>query len=295
MSSQRRIQSSRANGAKSRGPVTPAGRLKSSRNNLRHGLLAEAVVLDEEKPEAFFELLADLTREHNPQTETQRILVETMAIARWRLTRLWSIERETLQAEIQKHDPAEHSPSARAALAFRGLADQARILDILNRHESRLDRQYARSLNLLMKLAAPDNPLTQFRNTNLIPETDTAPSLAEAADPTLDAAGDLVAGSSPATPPASKIDLPVAPSGIDLPVCLGDEVASLPPSEPAPPDSPTHAEPTAFPVPQLAQSQHLHPVPQKPATQYPPTSYTMHTAFHVVVPTPESNLPHGRT
>ena len=174
-------------------------------NNLRHGLLAEAVVLDEEKPEAFFELLGNLTSEHNPQTETQRILVETMAIARWRLTRLWAIERETLQAEIHKHDPAEHSEAARAALAFRGLADQGRTLDILNRHESRLDRQYARSLNLLMKLADPDNPLTQFRHTNPVPQSD---------------------------------------SGIGLPACPGDEVASLPPSQPAPSNSPTHTEPT---------------------------------------------------
>lgn len=102
MRSKRRIESSRANGAKSRGPVMPAGRLKSSRNNLRHGLLAGIVVLPNQKPEAFTDLLAVLTREINPQTEAQRALVETMAAARWRLMRIWTIERAALQAEIEK-------------------------------------------------------------------------------------------------------------------------------------------------------------------------------------------------
>src|SRR5277367_480129 len=58
MSSQRRIDSSRANGAKSRGAVTPVGKYSSSRNNLRHGLLAKSAVLEEERSEAFLELLA---------------------------------------------------------------------------------------------------------------------------------------------------------------------------------------------------------------------------------------------
>ena len=275
MSSQRRIQSSRANGAKSRGPVTSAGRRKSSQNNLRHGLLAEAVVLDEEKPEAFAELLGNLTSEHNPQTETQRILVETMAIARWRLTRLWAIERETLQAEIHKHDPAEHSESARAALAFRGLADQGRTLDILNRHESRLDRQYARSLNLLMKLAAPDNPLTQFRHTNPVPQSDSRIGLPACGTPVPHPGpGDEVASLTPSQP--APTDSPThaepIPSRIGLLACPGDEVASLPPSEPAPPESPTHAEPIPSRIGLLACGTPVpHPGPGDEVASLPPS------------------------
>jgi hypothetical protein len=40
-----------------------------------------------------------------------------------------AIERETLQAEIQKPVPAGHGAAARAALFFHGFADQDRTLD----------------------------------------------------------------------------------------------------------------------------------------------------------------------
>jgi hypothetical protein len=132
----------RPNGAKSRGAVTSAGQLKSSRNNPRHGLLAGIVVLQNEKPEAFTDLLDALTREITPQTEAQHGLVETMAVARWRLMRLWAIERATLQSELEKHAPKSHGAAPSLSLAFRALADQSRTLDLLNRYESRFDSQF---------------------------------------------------------------------------------------------------------------------------------------------------------
>jgi hypothetical protein len=75
-----------------------------------------------------------------------------MAAARWRLMRIWSIERATMQTEIDKHDGGKYPPNARAAFAFRDLANQSRTLDLLTRYEVRFDRQFARALNLLLKL-----------------------------------------------------------------------------------------------------------------------------------------------
>jgi hypothetical protein len=53
MSSERKINANRINGAKSHGPVTPEGRLASSRNSLVHGLLSEAIILEGESAERF--------------------------------------------------------------------------------------------------------------------------------------------------------------------------------------------------------------------------------------------------
>ena len=174
MSSQRRINASRRNGARSRGPKTEAGKQTSSRNSLRHGLLAKTVLLDEEDEPAFIQLLVTLEEEHQPTTQTERDLVETMGIARWRILRLWAMERANLQEEISKDDTPDRDASTRAALAFRKLSDESRSADLLGRYETRYDRQYYRAFNLLLKMrnAAP-NPPTRICQTNLVPKMNT--------------------------------------------------------------------------------------------------------------------------
>ena len=211
MSSERRIRASQINGARSRGPSTPAGRQKSSANSARHHLLSKTILLENERPEAFADLLAGLTSEFNPQTATQRALVETMAVSRWRQMRIWSVERATLESAMEAHDPDTTDPATRVARAFRSLADDSRTLDVLSRYETRFDRQFARSLNLLVKLdplrttglpacpsaeGAPLSAQNDFCQTNLIPIPDT--------------------------------------SGIGLPACPGAEGASLAPTQPSP-------------------------------------------------------------
>ena len=101
MSSQARIDASRANGAKSRGPITPEGKLASSRNSLKHGLLAKTVVLAGESKEDFIELLASYQEEHQPETPTEETLIENMAAARWRQQRVWNMETAGLDQEIR--------------------------------------------------------------------------------------------------------------------------------------------------------------------------------------------------
>jgi len=165
-----------ANGAKSRGPKTPESKLRSAGRNLRHGLLARTVVLEDENLQSFADLLSAFERDLDPQNEIECALDKNMAVSRWRLLRLWAIERSTLKVEMDKHDPATNDPGARAALAFRALSDESRSLDLLNRYEARFDRQYARSLTLLLKLGASANPKNDFCRLNLVPKSDTTHS-----------------------------------------------------------------------------------------------------------------------
>ena len=172
MSSILRIEASRANGAKSRGPVTVAGRLaalansakstgpvtqegreRSAQNAIRHGILAESIVLDSESAERFSEVLSTLQDELQPNSSIESRYVETMALAEWRRLRLICIEKEQIAIESERQEAAELGgaealkPIRLTALAFRAMSDNSRAQELLNRYESRYDRQYQRAFN----------------------------------------------------------------------------------------------------------------------------------------------------
>jgi hypothetical protein len=151
MSSAAKIQTARANGALSHGPVTAEGKQASSRNSTRHGLLSNTVVLEGESKDRFEELLCSLTAELKPRNTIEVSLVETMAVARWRYLRVLSIQKVEIDLEMVRQAVPDSKP-VRAAIVFRNLADNSRVLDVLLRYEVAFDRQYARALNLLLKL-----------------------------------------------------------------------------------------------------------------------------------------------
>jgi hypothetical protein len=141
-----------ANSAKSTGPVTPEGKARSAQNNIRHGILAEAIVLDCESAGCFSELLSAMQEELQPASSIESRFVETMALAEWRRLRLICIEKEQITIEIRKQEDAdlntsEVSPLHFVALAYRALNDESRASERQNRYETRHDRQYQRALN----------------------------------------------------------------------------------------------------------------------------------------------------
>jgi hypothetical protein len=120
MSSELQQIASRANGAKSQGPITEEGKQASSQNSLNHGFNSKRIVLPGESQDEFDELLAAYLDEHQPETPTERTLIENMAIARWRQHRVWALETAGLANEIaapaitkvKTPTPRPSSPSA---------------------------------------------------------------------------------------------------------------------------------------------------------------------------------------
>jgi hypothetical protein len=111
---------------------------------------------DPESPGQLNDLLASLERLLQPQSEIERTLIGTMALARWRQTRLWKLETSILNREISRLTPLMPSESSVTliALAFRSLIDHGRSLQIINRLESRCKRQYDRAADRLNALRA---------------------------------------------------------------------------------------------------------------------------------------------
>src|SRR5215510_2766816 len=102
MSSQRRINASRANGQKSRGPVTPEGKQRSSVNAIRHGLLAKCVLIPGESAEAFHEVLNQFVAHFSPLDYVEFGFIEEMVASYWRMRRTMTIETTMFGAAVEQ-------------------------------------------------------------------------------------------------------------------------------------------------------------------------------------------------
>lgn len=159
MISQRRAAAARANGARSRGPVTARGKAASSRNSLRHGLYAKkSFPSTPDSRDQFTELLASFREDLSPRTPGEDRLVTAMAAASCHIQCVWELEARILNEETRKQmflaaaagDPVD--PNTGLALAFKALSDNSQIFDLLNRCEGRFDRQFRRALDRFHEL-----------------------------------------------------------------------------------------------------------------------------------------------
>ena len=155
MTSLRQINASRANGARSRGPITPEGKERSSINALRHGLLAECLILRNESRECFDDLVTQHTRRFAPADGVEFAMIEEMVAANWRMRRAWAIENRLMEKAIRNQPPGDEA--SRIADAFSELAASPE-LSLLHRYETRLHRIYQRALNNLVMLGESDLP-----------------------------------------------------------------------------------------------------------------------------------------
>jgi hypothetical protein len=153
-----RAEASRQNGAKSRGPVTDAGKAASSQNALRHAEYATNLTLKYENDEAFIRTLAALESHFKPQTDFEADLILTMAHARWRTIRIWSIEKGALDQAIETACAGNTDPKAELiglmSTAHQQLTDTSGVLRMIDRCENRYQRIFSRTLKELLKIRA---------------------------------------------------------------------------------------------------------------------------------------------
>ena len=99
-SSPSRIAASRANGARSRGPVTAEGKQRSSKNATTHGLASAAIVLTTEDWPNYLQCRETYIRRFQPADDVELDLVEEMVAARWRMQRRWALESAAIDDEL---------------------------------------------------------------------------------------------------------------------------------------------------------------------------------------------------
>src|SRR5215467_15121587 len=117
----KRIIASRNNGARSRGPTTPEGKARSSRNAITHGCLAKHVLLWYESEEVFNTVMVAMMDKFEPADRAEFCAVEDYTDAVWRKRRLMVIEKGLFDLALSRR--TETDGPQRFACAFQDLAD----------------------------------------------------------------------------------------------------------------------------------------------------------------------------
>lgn len=134
----------RANALFSTGPRSAAGKQRSSRNALTHGLTSRDPVLATEDAAAYQRHRGQFFDEYQPATPTETQLTQELVDTAWRLNRIPSLEAALL-------DRASNPPSEQAAIDF-DIVDAHRALATLGLHGQRLSRQFQKTLENLREI-----------------------------------------------------------------------------------------------------------------------------------------------
>ena len=92
MTSSRQVDANRRNAQFSTGPVTAAGKQRSRRNAIRHGLTAETIIDALEDAEDYAAFEQAVTADFEARSAVERELVLRLASLLWRLRRATAIE-----------------------------------------------------------------------------------------------------------------------------------------------------------------------------------------------------------
>ncbi len=128
-----RLRANRTNALRSTGPRTAAGKQRSSRNAVTHGLTAASPVLSTEDPAAYQIHCRQFLDEYQPANPTESHLTQELANTAWRLNRIPMLEADLLSQDS--------NPQI-----------QISLLATLGMHSQRLSRQFQRTLETLREI-----------------------------------------------------------------------------------------------------------------------------------------------
>lgn len=145
MTTEKQVQANREN-AKLGGVKTEEGKAVSRYNALKHGILSQEVLLEDEDEQSLLELGRNLRMELEPETELELLLVDRIIANTWRLKRALRGEKEMIEYDTENED------SFGAALSY-DLANYDRY-GKFTRYEVSLERGIYKALHELQRLQA---------------------------------------------------------------------------------------------------------------------------------------------
>jgi hypothetical protein len=131
------------------GPRTPEGKARSSRNAIRHGLLANELVLGDEDPADLERLAAGIRSALAPEGQLESLLADQVVSAAWRLGRARQIESELLELQRDDTDPGRGLAAVVFRDTFRGNG-----FALVMRYQTMLERSLRRGLHELERRQA---------------------------------------------------------------------------------------------------------------------------------------------
>jgi len=151
MTTERQKAANRANARRSTGPKTPKGKAAVRLNAIRHGLLARDAVLPGEDLDAFEELRNEVWAEFSPVGPIEKLLVERVINAMWRLRRsaraetalfhwrVYALKVIRLRDEVKSYKKSVFSDAA-LGIVIRDEASHSEATEALAEAESERDR-----------------------------------------------------------------------------------------------------------------------------------------------------------
>src|SRR5689334_5633182 len=155
MASEKQLHANRANAQLSTGPKTPEGKAASSLNAVKTGLTGRTVLLPSDDVAAYEAHVARFFAQHQPETDEEKTLVQSLADTEWRLLRIPALEmgiyavgRLEFAAKFENQDASV----VNALLDAQVFLSYQKQLNNLSVQEGRLRRQRDTDLAALKQL-----------------------------------------------------------------------------------------------------------------------------------------------
>lgn len=147
------------NAQRSTGPTTVEGKIRSSKNATKHGLLSKDLVVSGEKISEYQAFRQNLIETFQPQGTMEILLVEKIACLAWR-------QRRAIQAESSLFHKGLSNEWNRKNLESFFQGRDGDCLQNLSRYEANIEKNFYRALHQLKELqkARKEASLNPFSN-----------------------------------------------------------------------------------------------------------------------------------